>query len=147
MKRGQGSTEYLVLLAVALIIALVVIGLLGWFPGLTGGAQEQQSKAYWKSATPMSILDFKISGTGVTLDMQNGGSDKISVENVTFGGTSLSVTSTSFNPGERKTVTGTLGTTCASGSAFTYDVTIGYNTTKITGNRQMGDKPLIGKCV
>ncbi|MEW6329075.1 MAG: class III signal peptide-containing protein [Candidatus Micrarchaeota archaeon] len=147
MKRGQGSTEYLVLLAVALIIALVVIGLLGWFPGLTGGAQEQQSRAYWKSATPLSILDYKISGTTVTFDIQNSGSDKVTLRNVSFDGTDLTgVVLTNFNPGERKTITGTVAS-CTAGAGFTYNVVIEYNTPKITGNKQMGDKPLIGKCV
>ena len=58
---GQGATEYLVLLAVVLIIALVGISLLGFAPGTADEAKITQSKAYWQSATPLAIVD----GAGV----------------------------------------------------------------------------------
>ena len=55
--RGQGATEYLVLLAVVLVIALVAIALLGFFPGMASDAQKAQSEAYWKSAAPIAIYE------------------------------------------------------------------------------------------
>jgi len=54
---GQGATEYLVLLAVVLIVALVSVALLGFFPGMASDAQITQSKAYWASAQPIAITD------------------------------------------------------------------------------------------
>jgi len=54
---GQGATEYLVLLAVVLIVALVSVALLGFFPGMASDAQVAQSQAYWQSAQPISILE------------------------------------------------------------------------------------------
>jgi len=54
---GQGATEYLVLLAVVLIVALVSVALLGFFPGMAGDAQLAQSRIYWQSASPISVLD------------------------------------------------------------------------------------------
>ena len=59
MKKAQGATEYLVLLAVVLIVALVSVALLGFFPGMASDAQLTQSKAYWQSASPISILETK----------------------------------------------------------------------------------------
>jgi len=56
--RAQGATEYLVLLAVVLIVALVSVALLGFFPGMASDAQITQSQTYWKSASPISILEF-----------------------------------------------------------------------------------------
>ena len=56
-KRAQGATEYLVLLAVVLVIALVAIALLGFFPGTATDAQATNSKAYWESATPVAITE------------------------------------------------------------------------------------------
>ncbi|MFA6035444.1 MAG: hypothetical protein WC759_00615 [Candidatus Micrarchaeia archaeon] len=35
---GQEVTEYIVLLLAALIIAILVIGVLGWLPGIAGSA-------------------------------------------------------------------------------------------------------------
>lgn len=54
---GQGATEYLVLLAVVLVIALVGIALLGFFPGTASEAQVAQSLTYWKSASPIQIVE------------------------------------------------------------------------------------------
>ena len=56
--RAQGATEYLVLLAVVLIVALVSVALLGFFPGMASDAQLTQSKAYWSSASPISITEW-----------------------------------------------------------------------------------------
>jgi len=54
---GQGATEYLVLLAVVLIVALVSVALLGFFPGMASDAQMTQSNTYWQSAQPISIVE------------------------------------------------------------------------------------------
>ena len=55
---GQGATEYLVLLAVVLIVALVSVALLGFFPGMASDAQATQSKIYWSSASPIAIEEM-----------------------------------------------------------------------------------------
>ena len=54
---GQGATEYLVLLAVVLIIALVGIALLGFFPGTANDAQIAESQIYWQGMSPIAIVD------------------------------------------------------------------------------------------
>lgn len=58
MMRAQGATEYLVLLAVVLIVALVSVALLGFFPGMASDSQMTQSKTYWQSAQPISITEW-----------------------------------------------------------------------------------------
>ena len=55
--RAQGATEYLVLLAVVLIVALVSVALLGFFPGMASDAQVTQNKMYWQSASPIAIVE------------------------------------------------------------------------------------------
>jgi len=55
--RAQGATEYLVLLAVVLIVALVSVALLGFFPGMASDAQITQSQMYWQGATPIAITE------------------------------------------------------------------------------------------
>jgi len=54
---GQGATEYLVLLAVVLIVALVSVALLGFFPGMASDAQITQSQAYWQGASPIAVSE------------------------------------------------------------------------------------------
>ena len=47
----------MVLLAVVLIVALVSVALLGFFPGMASDAQITQSQMYWQSATPIAIVE------------------------------------------------------------------------------------------
>ena len=61
--KAQGATEYLVLLAVVLIIALVSVALLGFFPGMASDAQITQSKTYWQSASPIAIVEMTAAGS------------------------------------------------------------------------------------
>jgi len=56
--KAQGATEYLVLLAVVLIVALVSVALLGFFPGMASDSQRQQSEMYWRGAQPISITEW-----------------------------------------------------------------------------------------
>ena len=60
---GQGATEYLVLLAVVLIVALVSVALLGFFPGMASDAQITQSQTYWSSASPIAIVEMTTAGS------------------------------------------------------------------------------------
>ena len=55
--RAQGATEYLILLAVVLIVALVSVALLGFFPGMASDAQITQSQTYWQSTSPIAIIE------------------------------------------------------------------------------------------
>jgi len=60
--KAQGATEYLVLLAVVLIVALVSVALLGFLPGMASDAQLTQSQMYWKSASPIAIVEMTAAG-------------------------------------------------------------------------------------
>jgi len=86
---GQGATEYLVLLAVVLIVALVSVALLGFFPGMAGDAKITQSQAYWQGASPIQITEFgawkRTSGSGQTspyLRVRNAGAYPIRITKV-----------------------------------------------------------------
>jgi len=86
--KAQGATEYLVLLAVVLIVALVSVALLGFFPGMASDAQITQSQMYWKSASPIAIVESAARGeasTGVTfpyLLLKNNGAYPIRITGI-----------------------------------------------------------------
>jgi len=86
--RGQGATEYLVLLAVVLIVALVSVALLGFFPGMASDSQRTQSEMYWKSAQPIAITEWAAKvfvGDGATypyLRVRNNGAYPIRITGV-----------------------------------------------------------------
>ena len=88
---GQGATEYLVLLAVVLIVALVSVALLGFFPGMASDAQATQSKTYWASAQPIAIIEMGAISTGWNgasapyLRLRNSGSYSIRITGVLAG--------------------------------------------------------------
>ncbi|MEM2138065.1 MAG: hypothetical protein QW568_03170 [Candidatus Anstonellaceae archaeon] len=64
--KGQGATEYLVLLAVVLIIGLVTTALLGFFPGVAGDVSISESTLYWSATTPIKVLEIAPLFSGTT---------------------------------------------------------------------------------
>jgi len=50
----------LVLLAVVLIVALVSVALLGFFPGMASDSQVAQNQMYWQTATPIAISEINV---------------------------------------------------------------------------------------
>jgi len=95
---GQGATEYLVLLAVVLIIALVSVALLGFFPGMAMDSKLAQSKMYWSSTTPISIVEvaarfvYNAGGnyTFTYFRIRNTGNYPITITKILSGNTSIS---------------------------------------------------------
>jgi len=96
--RAQGATEYLVLLAVVLIIALVGIALLGFFPGTASDAQAAESRLYWQSQTPIAISEWAAfaayndpGASYIYLRVRNTGAYPIRIKRMHGGGTSTSM--------------------------------------------------------
>ncbi|MCD6415017.1 MAG: class III signal peptide-containing protein [Candidatus Diapherotrites archaeon] len=149
MKKAQASTEYLIILAVVIIVALIVVGVMGWFPSTSGSVKEQQSKTYWSTATPFSITDVKYSGTTLELSLQNKMQDKLELTGVTVAGTAGTVTDTNFTAGETKAITITGVPSCGTaGDPYSISLTFTYNNidSGISNNTQTGTQEYIGKC-
>lgn len=81
MKKGQTATEYLIILAVVIIIALIVVGVMGGIPGLGNdpNAPKQSDVAKW--VCEIHDMDFVTQwGYGAEcMDVVNNG-----IYNVTF---------------------------------------------------------------
>jgi len=159
-KRGQGATEYLVILGAVLLVALVIVSLLGWFPSLGGATKEQQSKAYWTGTSPFAITTYKVANTTITFSVSNRLADKLNLTSVEvqdgFGGTQVIVAPNQyFNAGEEAVLTGTIanstnpcfGLTSKTGTTFEFKVVaFTYTQGTITGIRQQGAQALVGRC-
>lgn len=143
-KKGQGTTEYLIILAVIIVIALVVVGVMGWIPGLASGITESQSRAYWASASPVSITDYEITAGGtVDLVLRNQTSQTIDVNTITIGTNTIIINETLIG-GAEKTKTGLSGgPTGTAGDPYSHDITISYSSL-IADKTQIGAKPLVG---
>jgi hypothetical protein len=150
-RKGQGATEYLVLLAVVLIIALVSIALLGFFPGLAADARITQSQSYWRGeARPFAILEHTFNSSGGRLVIQNNdASGTMSSVNVSVGTCSNTSTPSSLGPGETGVVvySANCGQPQSSGSVYELNVTITYTNPYGVTTRQYGTKNLVGKVV
>jgi uncharacterized protein (UPF0333 family) len=149
--KGQVSTEYLVILAVVLVVALVVVYLVGGFSGLGAGSLETQSKSYWGSTSPFAVTTVRVSGTAMDLQMANNDLQLLQLTDVSIDGTSVFSTNTTFTSGEAKVVNMVLPSAlvpCTTpGAPYTYNnVVITYSKGGISGIRQSGNKPLVGKC-
>jgi len=154
--RGQGATEYLVLLAVVLIVALVSVALLGFFPGMASDARIAQSQSYWRGqARPFAILESSMAntaGTG-TLVIQNveaNGPYTITANGLAVGipaCTNATAGGYAFAAGETKTITLSGCTAGTAGAVYDLQVNISYTTPNSVSSKQYGTKNLIGKYV
>jgi hypothetical protein len=167
--RGQGATEYLVILGAVLLVALVIVSLLGWFPSLGGATKEQQSKSYWQGTSPFAITSYKVNNTSITMSVANRLADRLNLTAVElqdgFGNTvPVMAPLQYFNAGEEAVIAnytfyaGSGGSSsgnnpCFSasaartGSMFEFKVVaFTYTQGVITGIRQQGAQSLVGRC-
>ncbi len=145
--KGQGATEYLVLLAVVLIIALVSIALLGFFPGLASDAKITQSNTYWRGeARPFAIVEhaFDSTGAGTLVLLNNDASGTLTITNITVGNGTYT-TPTTFASGDQKNIAITNAGTGSVGGTYEFNVVITYTTVNGLTMAQFGMKPIIGK--
>lgn len=147
-KKGQVSTEYLVILAVVLVIALVVVYLVSQSGGGVSSALEQSSKTYWRGTSPLAVTDYSASGTTLTFTMKNMDPEKLTVTNITGDDITAFNTATTFNVGEQKSISLTLAANCGTaGSAFDLkNFTITYSKGSTTNLKQVGARSIVGRC-
>lgn len=144
-KKAQGATEYMIVLAIVIIIGLIVIGILRNVPASGSAAATRASKAYWEGAD-IGITDYAIDGTGIVLFIRNNFARNIKITNIKFDDTSVYTTDEVFRPGEIKELTST-SETCTAGRQYSYAVEIDY--TDLTTNSEftfIGSTELVGTC-
>ena len=151
--KGQGATEYLVLLAVVLIIALVSISLLGFFPSMATDAKMTQSSTYWRGeARPLGIFEqsFNTSGNGSVVLVNNEASGLIVVTNMSFTSPNgqvryLAGVPLSIAPGDQAVGTVANASSGIAGAAYQFNVVIQYTLPNSVQATEYGTQPLIGK--
>lgn len=146
-KKGQGTTEYLIILAVIIVIALVVAGVMGWFPGMSGTINETQSKSYWTATTPIALENWKVTSTGSQFTMKNMGTSKLTVTGITVNSVDVNSLTTTLTAGASHNTENLASITCTAGEAYSYNVVITYDIDGgLTGNKFTGAKPIVGTC-
>ena len=159
--RGQGATEYLVILGAVLLVALAVMSVSGQATPSSASIKEQQSSAYWSGTYPISISVLKLTSDTLSLKLVNRESQKIRITSIQVGNSS-GLFSTIYsgtiilNAGEEFTLNDVDvysfdGNPCrglAAGKAFEVaQLVFSYDTaSSLTNLTQAGTKPFVGKC-
>ncbi len=129
-KRGQAATEYLIILSVVVIIALIVVGVLRGFASTsTGDIQGTQQKLDWQGKdVVLEAYTIYSNGHGVLL-MQNRLDYPIKIVKVTAGSSQHEIANPdTFQPNSKYTLDIPAGNIKAgkSGSGYTLDLEIKY---------------------
>ncbi len=133
MKKGQTATEYLIILAVVIIIALIVVGVMGGIPGMGAGAGSKTSAAYWSTAK-ISVSSAVAKTDSLVLNVRNSNPDSVIITAITVDPGTGDVpfdlaADVTITPGQTTSLTsGALytGVTCTPGESYSYKLTFTY---------------------
>lgn len=145
--KAQGTTEYLILIGLVIVISLIVVGVLGDVSEAAGGISESQSKAYWATTFPLALKEWKITSTATdaVFVFQNIGTKTLTITEVSVNGIDIIVEpDVHITAGSEKAVTGTTGIASIT-SSYEFDLIITYTSGSITGLKFVGEKPITGK--
>ena len=148
--RGQGTIEYLVIIAIVVVIALVVVGLLLQVMQQGSGIPDATAKTAWKSAEPWAVMDWTRAGNQLTVVLKNNSSETLDLN--TFKASAADINYPSFTgvpPGGTKVIIMNITASCTSGNKYSIakdGIKIDYNTTNISHKIQSGAANLVGTC-
>lgn len=147
-KTGQGSLEYIVVLALALTLALVILSVSGIFPSLSYDWQTGDSSSYWsRAAAPIAIVDFKQTGSSLSVVLENKASTNLHLSSLQLSTKSNYSTSSlpTLPPGGTTSVSLTTES-CSGRQVLEYVVQINYSTDQVSSLSERGAKPLYVQC-
>ena len=145
---GQGSVEYIVVLALALSLALVILSVSGLFPSLSYDWQTGDSASYWsRAAAPLAIVDFKQTGTNLSVVLENRASTNLHLSSIEFAAAAqYTATSLPTLPPGGTTLVSLTTQTCSGRQVIEYNVSIHYSTDQVALLSERGAKPLYVQC-
>ncbi len=151
--RGQTSVEYLVLLAIVIVLAAVGVGVLSGYIKLgTASTYTKKGAVYWKSAD-IGIPDYQVYQTSSirnsTIVLQNNREYIINLDWVsTDGGATQYAIGKTLLPGATMRLEGQLPFNCSSGGTYSYNITLQYDNIEhgLLDKRFTGLEKLAGAC-
>lgn len=138
-KKAQTATEYLIILAVVVVISLIVIGVLGGIPSIGGGAKQTSLDSYWRTAdigvvylaVGAATTSISADGSG-SISLRNNKVDTITITNVsltdsTTGNVSSNTTTMVLSAGQQGSLTySDLTNSGTTGASYSYTLMVQY---------------------
>jgi len=117
-KKAQGATEYLIILAIVIIIALIVVGAMGGIPGIGTGARSRSSASFWQTAD-IAIPAYALDASADTLNgtIRNNMRGSISNVQATISGVAMTEATNVLSAGQTTTFSGSI--TCGAAAMHT----------------------------
>ena len=148
--KGQASLEYLVLLAMALVLMLILIALLGGFDGSISGISESEASIYWEgTASPFAITAWGQSEDTLYLNIVNKDTEHLFLRKIIVNNVTADLEpGWSWRTGTAKVVSIPDLPRCDENGYenYVYNVSFVYDSTILSDLRQEGMKPVVGYC-
>ncbi|MEM3555781.1 MAG: hypothetical protein QXF56_03640 [Candidatus Micrarchaeia archaeon] len=145
LSRGQAWAEYIVILAVVIIMAGIAMYLAGGFAGGNEQISERDSAAYWVSAD-VGIIRYVANSSMLQLVIKNNKNFRIRVSSITSKGSGTLSSAVTLEPGQTAQVNVT-GVGCSPG-VYSFPLVIKYTDTRYgTEYSFTGEKPLVSHCM
>ena len=148
-KKGQASTEYLIILLVVMIIVLASMGVMRWFPALGVDISAEESRRYWRNTVPLSITDWRVTPEldEAAFVIENRSTDVLVVDEILVPDYPVGIwQDITIMPGEKGTVTGLAGTSAPFEEQYKFDIEIIYYEygKPLEKKTFVGEKPISG---
>ena len=143
MKKAQGATEYIIIVSIVLIIALMVAYVMGAIPGIGIGVGKRAAQSYWDS-TDIAIKDWAVGGDGtIALTLRNNKAENVVITGISARGEPIFSGSKPFSLGQQKVITGKLKENVDGNYAL--DISITYQDSTGAAFTIEGKERIVGK--
>ena len=143
-KTAQGTIEYLIIIAIVVVISLFLISIIVGLSNI-GNISENDSKLKWENATDWAITDWYANETQLTIVLKNNSISNLTLNFVTIDDTNNNtLTQNLFSPNEEKLLT--FNKDC--NKSYLYNlIEINYSSSLIQNRKQSAVAPILGKCI
>ncbi len=150
-KKAQGTIEYLIIIAIVVVIALVVVNLLFEIMSSTSSINEPTARSNWRISQPWAIVDWSMNSDGnIFLVIKNNSNETMGFNSITLDG---EIGNDVNNTPARVTPSATIirivptSYTYPAGSRFSInkeDIIIDFNSGAFPFRKQIGNSEITG---
>ncbi|MDO8553814.1 MAG: hypothetical protein Q7S22_03335 [Candidatus Micrarchaeota archaeon] len=147
--RAQASTEYLVILAVILVIALTVVLLFMGSSSIASDQKEKLGQVAWEAAYPISVDTITWTGSSLSFYVKNNDYEKITIKFMRFSPYSAALMNVPLLPQQRKQIAFGVWPSCpGQGQIYSFNqFYFLYDKGQLVNISQQVNVPYAGRCM